>query len=80
MLDFVSLGHLMVGIISSLSSSPTVPQFGHVTVVLDTRFNTNSTKRMKPRWQLDKEALWLIENPTYLPKCVLPFLGICQFY
>ena len=33
-----------------------------------------------PSWQVDKEALWLIESPTYLSKYTPPILGICRFY
>ena len=43
-------------------------------------FNKIATYRINSRWQVDKEALWLIEGPTYLSKCTPPFLGICQFY
>ena len=42
-------------------------------------FNKIATHRINSRWHMDKEALWLIESPTYLSKCTLPFLGICQF-
>ena len=45
-----------------------------------TRFNNIATERINSRWQVDKEALWLIESPTYLTKCTQPFLGTCQFY
>ena len=45
-----------------------------------TRFNKIATQRINSRWQVDKEALWLIESPTYLSKCAPPVLGICRFF
>ena len=36
--------------------------------------------KINSRWQVDKEALWLFESPTYLSKCTPPFLGICRLY
>ena len=32
-----------------------------------------SIERINSRWQMDKEAFWLIEIPTYLSKCAPAF-------
>ena len=45
-----------------------------------TRCNKIATERFNSKWQVYWEALWLIESPTCLSKCTLPFLGICRFY
>ena len=45
-----------------------------------TRLNKIATQRINSRWQVDKEAHWLIDSSTYLSKCTPPFLCICRFY
>ena len=45
-----------------------------------TRLNKIATKIMNSRWQVDKEAVWLVESPTYLSKYTPPVLCICRFY
>ena len=45
-----------------------------------TRFNKIATWIIISRWQVDKEAVWLIESPTCLSKYIPPVLGICRFY
>ena len=35
-------------------------------VYLEIKFNKITTKKCYSRWQMDKEALWSIENPTNL--------------
>ena len=37
-----------------------------------TLFNKRFNKRINSRWLVDKEALWLIESPTYLSKYTRP--------
>jgi len=46
-----------------------VSQFGEYSAYL-TRRNKIATEIIKSRWQVDKEALWLMKSPTYLPKYI----------